>query len=561
MKNQKLELTWIGKENQPKIEPRILIEDKDKSYGDENTENMLIHGDNLLALKALEDKFTNRIKCIYIDPQYNTGSAFDNYDDNLEHSIWLNLMKARLEILKKLLADDGAIFIQIDDGEQAYLKVLCDEIFGRNNFVNCIAIKMSPSSGVKRRFADIKFIKNKEYILVYKKNKINLTPIYDTIDEYDANYTIFYNKEELCPLNEKIVKIDPLYNDIKVKDYLKIDKIKKFIMKNQNNIYRRHGHSKWVNGNINDNNLEYKKCNEMKSRSHIWRVYNPDNTEEFELIMNTGSESKVGYERLEPISWKIMNNELTLLRGDFWDGYESDMGNVSKEGKNKVKAFGEGQKPERLLKDIIESITEPGDYVLDSFLGSGTTCAVAHKLKRKWIGIELGDQCYTYCKPRLDDVIDGEQSGVSEKVHWQGGGGYKFYELAPSLLVKDKFNNWIISENYNGELLTKAICKQEKFDYIEKSDSYWKQGKSSENDYIFVTTNYISIEYLDAIHEEMRNDESLLICCKTYQEECEERYDNITIKKIPQSILNNCEYGKDDYSLNVNEVLEIDEDE
>ena len=561
MKNQKLELTWIGKENQPKIEPRILIEDKDKSYGDENTENMLIHGDNLLALKALEDKFTNRIKCIYIDPPYNTGSAFDNYDDNLEHSIWLNLMKARLEILKKLLADDGAIFIQIDDGEQAYLKVLCDEIFGRNNFVNCIAIKMSPSSGVKRRFADIKFIKNKEYILVYKKNKINLTPIYDTIDEYDVNYTIFYNKEELCPLNEKIVKIDPLYNDIKVKDYLKIDKIKKFIMKNQNNIYRRHGHSKWVNGNINDNNLEYKKCNEMKSRSHIWRVYNPDNTEEFELIMNTGSESKVGYERLEPISWKIMNNELTLLRGDFWDGYESDMGNVSKEGKNKVKAFGEGQKPERLLKDIIESITEPGDYVLDSFLGSGTTCAVAHKLKRKWIGIELGDQCYTYCKPRLDDVIDGEQSGVSEKVHWQGGGGYKLYELAPSLLVKDKFNNWIISENYNGELLTKAICKQEKFDYIEKSDSYWKQGKSSENDYIFVTTNYISIEYLDAIHEEMRNDESLLICCKTYQEECEERYDNITIKKIPQSILNNCEYGKDDYSLNVNEVLEIDEDE
>ena len=109
--------------------------------------------------------------------------------------------------------------------------------------------------------------------------------------------------------------------------------------------------------------------------------------------------------------------------------------------------------------------------------------------------------------------------------------------------------------------MTKAICKQEKFDYIEKSDSYWKQGKSSENDYIFVTTNYISIEYLDAIHEEMRNDESLLICCKTYQEECEERYDNITIKKIPQSILNNCEYGKDDYSLNVNEVLEIDEDE
>ena len=199
--------------------------------------------------------------------------------------------------------------------------------------------------------------------------------------------------------------------------------------------------------------------------------------------------------------------------------------------------------------------------ILDSFLGSGTTCAVAHKMQRKYIGIELGNHCYTLSKVRLDNVINGDKTGISKIVNWQGGGGYKFYELAPSLLVKDKFNNWIISENYNGELLAKAICKQEKFDYIEKSETYWKQGKSSENDYIFVTTNYISMEYLNAIHEEMQDNESLLICCKTYQEECEDRYDNITIKKIPQAILNNCEYGKDDYSLNVNEVLEIDEDE
>ena len=138
----KLELTWYNKYEQKNIEPRILVENKEKSYGNQDTENMLIHGDNLLALKALENKYANQVKCIYIDPPYNTGSAFDNYDDNLEHSIWLNLMNERLKILRTLLSNDGIIFIQIDDNEQAYLKVLCDEIFGRNNYLNTISVKM-----------------------------------------------------------------------------------------------------------------------------------------------------------------------------------------------------------------------------------------------------------------------------------------------------------------------------------------------------------------------------------------------------------------------------------
>ena len=138
----KLELTWYNKYEQKNIEPRILVENKEKSYGNQDTENMLIHGDNLLALKALENKYANQVKCIYIDPPYNTGSAFDNYDDNLEHSIGLNLMNERLKILRTLLSNDGIIFIQIDDNEQAYLKVLCDELFGRNNYLNTISVKM-----------------------------------------------------------------------------------------------------------------------------------------------------------------------------------------------------------------------------------------------------------------------------------------------------------------------------------------------------------------------------------------------------------------------------------
>lgn len=163
--NGRLELTWTGKEDRHHIERRLLIEDKTKSYGDPNSENMLIHGDNLLALKALGKKYTGKIKCVFIDPPYNTGSAFDHYDDNLEHSIWLDLMSKRLSLLKKLLSDNGTIFIQIDDNEMAYLKVLCDEIFGRNNYLNMIAVNAKVSAGASGGGEDKKLKKNIEYIL------------------------------------------------------------------------------------------------------------------------------------------------------------------------------------------------------------------------------------------------------------------------------------------------------------------------------------------------------------------------------------------------------------
>ena len=166
---QKLELTWIGKGEEPKLEPRILIENPEYSYGDPNTENMLIHGDNLLALKALEQDYAGKIKCIYIDPPYNTGAAFEQYDDNVEHSIWLNLMYKRLLILKNLLSNDGFIFINIDDNELAYLRVICDEIFGRDNSFDQIAVKTSSSQG---GFGGVNpgLVSNTEYILIYCKN-------------------------------------------------------------------------------------------------------------------------------------------------------------------------------------------------------------------------------------------------------------------------------------------------------------------------------------------------------------------------------------------------------
>ena len=214
--------------------------------------------------------------------------------------------------------------------------------------------------------------------------------------------------------------------------------------------------------------------------------------------------------------------------------------------------FKNGKKPEKLLMRCIELATNPGDLVLDSFLGSGTTAAVAHKMGRRWIGVELGEHCYTHCLPRFKKVCDGtDQGGISKSINWKGGGGFKFYELAPSLLKKDKYGNWVVDERYNADMLAAAMAKHEGFKYSPSAELYWKQGQSTEKDYIFTTTQMITAALLDRINEEMKDDESLLICCKSYQKACESKHQNITIKKIPNMLLGRCEFGKEDYSLNI----------
>ena len=208
-------------------------------------------------------------------------------------------------------------------------------------------------------------------------------------------------------------------------------------------------------------------------------------------------------------------------------------------------------KPENLLSVLINSVTNEGDLVLDSFLGSGTTAAVAHKMGRRWIGVELGEHAKTHCFPRLKQVVDGEQGGISKAVNWKGGGGFKFYTLAPSLLKQDKFGNWVISQEYNADMLAAAMAKQEGFKYQPHESTYWKQGQSSEQDFIFTTTQFLTVEALDSIKDEMQPGETLLICCKSFQKECKGKFGNITIKKIPLMLLGRCEYGKEDYSLNI----------
>lgn len=514
----KLELTWIGKGEEPKLEPRILIENPEYSYGDPKSENMLIHGDNLLALKALEQDFTGKIKCIYIDPPYNTGNAFEHYDDGIEHSQWLNLITPRLKILKNLLTQDGTIWISIDDDESHYLKVLCDEIFGRLNFVSNVIWqkKFSPQNDAKW-FSDMH-----DHILVYAKNKESWRP-------------------NLLPRTEEM---DNRY-------------------KNPDNDNR---------GPWTSSDLTVKRVTEKD----IYEVVSPSGKKYFPPKGRSWSTSRDNMTKLieENRVWFGTKGEnmprLKRFITDVKDGItpntiwmHSEVGH-NQEAKKEVIVFNSDDifstpKPERLIRQVIHTSTVEGDWVLDSFLGSGTTAAVAHKMGRKWIGVELGEHAKTHCFPRLKAVVDGEQGGISKAVEWKGGGGFKFYNLAPSLLNEDKYGNWIISKEYNAQMLASAVAKQEGFKYEPDEHVYWKQGMSSEKDFIFTTTQFITAEIIDKIHEEMQPGESLLIACKSYQEGCENRHANISIKKIPHMLMGRCEFGKNDYSFNIVN-MPIDED-
>jgi len=216
----------------------------------------------------------------------------------------------------------------------------------------------------------------------------------------------------------------------------------------------------------------------------------------------------------------------------------------------KVDAF-ETPKPERLMQRIITIATNPGDLILDSFAGSGTTGAVAHKLGRKWIMVELGEHCQTLVIPRLMKVVDGtDQCGISEAVNWKGGGGFRYYRLAPSLLEKDKWGNWVISEKFNAAMLAEAVCKLEGFVYAPSDTVYWQHGHSTERDFIYVTTANLSHDQLQQLSDEVGSDRSLLLVCSAFRGR-KDGYGNLTVKKIPKAVLSRCEWGKDDYSLKV----------
>lgn len=531
-KSGKLELTWVGKYEQKEIEPRILVENPELSYGDQDTGNMLIHGDNLIALKALEQECAGKIKCIYIDPPFNTGAAFEHYDDGIEHSIWLDLMRRRFQLLYALLSNDGCMFVNLDDSESAYCKVLLDEVFGRGNYLNEIIVATNKSFGFKSTSDGI--FKQANHVLFYAKDKDNFVINSKKLfveKGYDAQYKwVFQNTDQpeekwtWRNINE-IVAENLGYTSVaeakKNSDFL--IEVANYAIENASLVFR----TASVSGGAL---LKRKETINISKQKKDRIVRHPNDDMDYMFI---GGERVIYYkERLQEIDGIMLPAELIT---DIW--MDISVEGLATEG---GVDFPKGKKPEKLIQRCIELTTKEGDFVLDSFLGSGTTAAVAHKMGRRWIGIELGNHAYTHCKVRMDRVIDGEQGGISKAVNWKGGGGYKFYELAPSLLVPNPKLPSIkqINPEYTFEMMCEAICKLEGFKY--KPDGKF-QGKSSEQRFIHITKEFVNGEYINSLLANLGEGQSLLVYGTKIQSGLR-LPDNVVVKKIPKDLLDKCTF-------------------
>ena len=522
-KKTKLELTWIGKEHRPRLEPRILLEEADKSHHAAHRvtdrdlfDNRLIQGDNLLALKALEQDLAGKVKCIFIDPPYNTGSAFEHYDDGVEHSLWLSLIRERLELLKRLLSPDGTIWITIDDNEAHYLKVLLDEVMGRDNFVaNCFWQKV-----YSERMDATGFSVSHDHILIYRRS--DKAVIRQIPKEQNAAQFGFF--------------------DEKTKKYYR----RRSLRKEGSESLRADRPSMWYEIEAPDKTLIWPVKPDGTEGRWRWKKENvPLKRDELDFIKKDG--------KWEIYVKQFIEESPTRPPSTLW--LQEDVGH-NHEAKLEVKAFNptdvfDTPKPERLIKHVLTLATNLGDLVLDSFLGSGTTAAVAHKMGRRWIGIELGEHCHTHCLPRLKKVVDGaDPGGITEAVGWKGGGGFRYYKLAPSLLLRDKWDQLVINPEFNAPMLAEAVCKLEGFTYAPSDTLYWQQGHSTEQDFLYTTTANLSHDQLQQLSDEVGPDRSLLVVCSAFRPR-KEGYSNLTVKKIPKAVLTRCEWGKDDYSLKV----------
>lgn len=527
-RKQRLELNWIGKDERPRLEPRVLLMDPDKSHcghrpaPEHAFDNRLIFGDNLLALKALECEFAGKIQCIYIDPPYNTGSAFLTYDDGVEHSLWLSLMRDRLQILWELLdPQKGSLWVSIDDREMPYLRVLLDEICGRDCFIACNVWQKRYSRENREAIGDAH-----EYILTYSKNPLG-----------------FKSTRNKLPLGEKQLSV----------------------YKNPNNDPK----GKWRGVSLSAQGYRPNQMYEITSptgKKHrppagsCWKVIEP----EYKRLLEEGKIYFGKDGNAVPSRIQYLKDIDGIVPWTWWPHEEAGH---TDEAKREVQTlFGKDiafdtPKPERLIERVIRIASDPGDLVLDSFAGSGTTGAVAHKMGRRWIMVELGEHCHTHIIPRLRKVIDGQDpGGITEAVGWQGGGGFRYYRLAPSLLEKDHWGNWVISKDYNAAMLAEAMCKHMGYTYAPSQDpaEYWRHGQSSERDFIYVTTASLTHDQLKAISLDVGPERSLQICCKAFAAKADE-FENLTIKKIPLTVLSRCEWGRDDYSLKITSQVAADD--
>jgi adenine-specific DNA-methyltransferase len=390
-------LHWLDREKHTKVAEalpyRLLEADDAQSAGDPETPNMLIQGDNLEALKALLPYYAGRVKCIYIDPPYNTKTAFEHYDDNLEHSLWLAMIYPRLALLRELLAEDGSIWISIDDNEAHYLKVIADEVFGRSKFIASNVWQKRYSRENREAIGDVH-----EYILVYGNNPEK-----------------FKQQRNRVPLDERQAKI--YKNPLNRKETDPAKRWRGLPMTAQG--YRPNQMYKIVARNGKEH---------LPPEGRCWSMIEPE-------FMKLKAKDRIYWGKdgnAQPSVIRYLSEVEGLVPWTWWPHEEVGHTDESKkeihELFGKVDAF-DSPKPERLIERILHIATNPGDLVLDSFLGSGTTAAVAHKMGRKYIGIEEGKHALTHCVPRLQKVIEGEQGGISRAAKWNGGGGYRFYKL------------------------------------------------------------------------------------------------------------------------------------
>lgn len=551
MSKTKLELTWIGKDKRPKLEPRILLEDPSLSYhakhgvsDNDQFDNKLIFGDNLLALKALEQEYAGVVKLIYVDPPFNTGSAFEHYDDGLEHSIWLGLMRDRFEIFHRLLRKDGVLAVHLDDCEMAYAKVLLDEIFGRNNYCNTITLTTNDPSGFKATGATVFSTAN--YILLYSKDKtqkpiskIWIPKSYDTgYNKYLVNKEDDYSSWCWIGIAEAVASAlgyeSAALAKRKLAEYFE-DEITEFAIANADRVFQLVA--------IGGGALIKRRQTINESKIVREKVFVHPNEDVADFYIANGRQMVFYEKRLVEIDSQLVPAELIT---DVWT--DISWNGIGPEG---GVDFKNGKKPEALVKRVIEMCTSKNDLVLDSFAGSGTTAAVAHKMSRKWITIEIGEHCHTHVLPRLKKIMNGEDmSGITSTLNWQGGGGFRYYSLAPSLLKQDRWGNWVVNKNYNPAMLAEALCKLEGFTSAPSDSQWWNHGYSSEQDFIYVTTQNLSHQQLEELSDEVGGDRSLLVCCTAFRGKSDQ-FQNLTLKKIPKMVLSRCEWAHDDYSLNV----------
>jgi len=423
-------LNWLGRDKDIKtaedVPYRLLEAIPELSYGDPAAENMLIQGDNLEGLKALLPYYAGQVNCIYIDPPYNTKSAFEYYDDNLEHTKWLSMMYPRLELLRELLADDGSIWISIDDNELGYLIVICDEIFGRRNRLSVSTFKQSSISGPKARNPGVVSIAS--YIINYAKNKANWKnkKVY-TKRGRDSRYNKFIVKTADDETTWKLITLLNAFAEKNNCDRSELkrrfadkyeEKLHEFVLENSKNIIRTARVAEkdvGVTGKealalSRENNNKFFKAEREKAPPQFF--YNGEQV----AFYNSKTQ--------------IIDGEVSTAEAlsNIWSDILSN--NIHNEGGVN---FPDGKKPEALVKRILEVCTDENDLILDSFMGSATTAATAHKMNRRYIGIEMGEHAVSHCQPRLHKVVDGEQEGISRDVKWRGGGGFKFYRLGEAV--------------------------------------------------------------------------------------------------------------------------------